>query len=126
MPALGERNPMNGNGLKGRWIMFPGRIFIMAAAASFTLALPATAQSQAEQRTARISIADLELSDPADVEILRERVQSALRAMCRPLNVPGFSTIRQRAECRRSAQTEPVIEELVRAAQSGSPSLARK
>jgi len=106
--------------------MFLRCTFPIAAAAGLMLALPAGAQTQVEQRTAQISIADLELSDPADVATLRERVRQALKSMCRPANTPSFSTIRQQAECRRSAQTEPAVEELVRAAQSGSPALASK
>lgn len=97
---------------------------LLAAVAATCLQFSAFAAStHTEQRSMKVHFGDLDLTTPAGVARLDERIAIAVRSVCRPVDPRTAGASAQEAECRQVARTRAVAQRnlKVQQAMAGEP-----
>lgn len=99
--------------------------YALAAAIGITfLQTAAFAAPAPGQRSIEVSIADLNLANPADVTRLDSRLARAARAACEPADARNLSELSQRPACEASALAAATPRKQQLVAMSRSPQVA--
>ena len=102
--------------------------YALAAAISLTfLQTAAFAAPAPGQRSIEVSVADLNLANPADVTRLDNRIARAARAACAPVDTRSLSELSLRPACEANAIADatPRKQQLVALAQSSQVASVR-
>jgi len=96
------------------------KISLIAAAAIIAAAAPAFAQEQADAPQRTVSYADLDLTSPAGIAALDQRLETAVNQVCNRDGVRDLSVWMATQQCRDKARSQlrPTRDALVAAAKA--------